>query len=385
MTLPKTSRAAVFLGAREPFVLQEFPVPKLESGDVLVEVLLCTICGSDLHTYHGRRSAPTPSVLGHEIVGRLVWPETIIDGIGNTVRAGERLLWSLSLPCGSCTFCVTGLPQKCERLRKYGHEAITPEWALSGGLADYCVLRSGTFVVGVPEAVPDTLAAPAGCATATVAGAIDASGDLKGKSVLVVGAGVLGLTACAMLDAAGAGAVMVADTDIERAAQGSEFGARRGLDASLSIEDFVQSVRDVTGGQGADVVFELAGANPAVERAIKSVRTGGLGLLIGSVYPQVPLPISIEDIVRRRLTVRGIYNYAPADLVRAVKFLSSDAERYPLADLIEASFPLDAVNQAFDFPSSGVRYRVAVAPGENRESDRETKAVEAPLMERSRA
>jgi len=340
-------------------------IPTLSQGEVLVEVLLCTICGSDLHTYHGRRCAPSPSILGHEIVGRLVSPETVIDSVGQRVRAGERLLWSLSVSCGTCTFCRSGLPQKCASLRKYGHEAITEEWALSGGLADFCVLRAGTFFVRIPDSIPDELVAPASCATATVASALHAAGDVRAKQVLVIGAGVLGLTACAMLNASGARKVLAADTALGRAKASLAFGAHDFFDASLPLDSFSEAVREASEGYGVDIVLDLAGANSAAERSLASLRPGGLCLLVGAVFPQDPLPVSTEDLVRRRLTMRGIYNYAPADLLRALDFLASDAARYPLADLVETSFPLDEVNQAFEYAETAARYRVAVRPNHN--------------------
>lgn len=369
MNIPKTSRAAVFYGAGQLFELREFAIPTLAPGDILVKVAMCTVCASDLHTYSGRRTGPSPVVLGHEIVGALAWPPTVTDGLGRNVRSGERLIWSLAISCRDCVFCKRNLPQKCESLLKYGHQALSPEWSLSGGLSEYCVLRAGTFFVGIPEDMPNNLAAPASCATATVAAALNAAGDLRGARVLMLGAGPLGLTACAMLDAAGAKQIIVADANIERAQHALQFGATDLVHATLPVKEFAHAVQDVSRQYGADIVLELAGENSATQRAIRSTRPGGQCLLIGSVYPQEPLAISVEDIVRRMLILRGIYNYAPADLSRAVTFLLEHGHRYPLQSMVGEVFPLEEVEEAFDFAGSAAVYRVAVCPVPERRTE----------------
>lgn len=369
MSLPSTSVAAVFRSAEAPFELQEVNIPALPSGSVLVEVLLCTICGSDLHTYHGRRSVPTPSVLGHEVVGRLVWPECVVDGAGKMVHAGDRLIWSLASSCGHCTFCESGLPQKCEQLVKYGHHAMSATWSLSGGLAKHCVIVPGTFYLAIPDDLPDTLAAPATCATATVSAAFSRAGDVTGKTVLVMGAGMLGSTACAMFDAAGAKSVIVADANAERAQSAKAFGAQVVIDASLPVEEFVKAIQDVNDGYGADIVLELAGANAAVERAISSTGVGGTCILVGSVYPQPPLPVVIEHVVRRMLNIRGVYNYAPKDLIHAVEFLRTTGAKYPFETLVEGNYSLSEVQEAFEMAGSqAAPYRVAVRPNHSGEA-----------------
>jgi putative phosphonate catabolism associated alcohol dehydrogenase len=363
MNLPSASLACVFHSPGQPFELREIPIPALQRGTLLVAVQACTICGSDLHTYTGRRSARTPTILGHEMVGRLVWPDKVTDGAGETLRAGERLVWGLAAFCGRCFYCTSQLPQKCESLVKYGHQALSPEWPLSGGLAEYCMIVPGTYFLKVSEEIPDELAAPAACATATVAAAIARVGEVAGKTVLVMGAGMLGLMACAVLDAMGAGTVLAADAAVDRARAASRFGARQTLDARVPLEEFADAVREHTESRGADIVLELAGVNAAVARALRSTRIGGTCILVGSVFPQQPLPVLAEEIVRRMITVSGVYNYAPADLKQALAFLSGDAHRYPLLDLVGGSFSLHETQNAFELAGSpDAPYRVTVLP-----------------------
>src|SRR6476660_9543883 len=121
--------AAIFVGHVHPLELREFPVPKPAAGETIVTITCSTICGSDVHTWHGRRNEPTPCVLGHEIVGRIAAfgpsaPRSDLRGM--PLREGDRITWTLAASCGECFFCRRGLPQKCESLFKYGHSSIAP-------------------------------------------------------------------------------------------------------------------------------------------------------------------------------------------------------------------------------------------------------------------
>ena len=175
-------------------------LPAPEHSEVLVEVVACTFCGSDLHSLHGRRAVPVPTILGHEVLGKIAaFGPTAVrhDAAGEPMNVGDRVTWAIVASCGECFYCRRSLPQKCERQTKYGHEPLRPGRELTGGLADHCVLAPGTAIFRVPEQLPDATACPANCATATVAAALEAAGQVAGRSVLVMGCGMLGLTATA--------------------------------------------------------------------------------------------------------------------------------------------------------------------------------------------
>src|SRR5262245_9618669 len=109
--------AMVFAGAGQPLETLQFPVPTPRGTEVLVRVTCCTLCRSDLHTHAGRRVEATPTVLGHEMVGRIeaFGPESPRrDANGVPVALGNRVSWSIAVGCGSCFFCQDDLPQKCE-------------------------------------------------------------------------------------------------------------------------------------------------------------------------------------------------------------------------------------------------------------------------------
>src|SRR5689334_9209261 len=132
-----TTRAMVFTGAGEPLQPRDFHLPEPQGEEIRVQVTCCTLCGSDLHTFAGHRTTPTPTILGHEIIGTIsaFGPDAEPkDYHGVPLHLGDRVTWSLAASCGDCFYCENDLPQKCERLFKYGHEALRPGHELSGGL-----------------------------------------------------------------------------------------------------------------------------------------------------------------------------------------------------------------------------------------------------------
>ena len=198
--LPAISRAAVFHAVGQPLTLETFPIPQPQASEAIVRVRCATVCGSDLHSFYGRRHAPVPSVLGHEMVAEIVaaGPDGVSDFRGRPLALGDRVTWSMVWSCGECFYCRHGLRPKCERLLKFGHEQIVPGRALIGGLAEYCHLPQRTAIFKVPQNVPDAVASPANCATSTVAAVFRNAGPCRGQTVVIHGAGMLGLTACAM-------------------------------------------------------------------------------------------------------------------------------------------------------------------------------------------
>jgi putative phosphonate catabolism associated alcohol dehydrogenase len=371
---PSDIRAAIFDAPGSPFRVEPVSRPVLGDGEALIRVSLCTVCGSDLHTFTGRRKEKTPCVLGHEPVG--VVEEVngdLRDVRGEPVHVGDRVVWSVAVSCGACFFCKHGLPQKCESLRKYGHEAILPQCGPVGGLSTHCHLLKGTAIVRVPLELPDAVAAPAGCATATIAAAFRTANltpqppSLGGKgvgglgsspTVVIFGLGMLGLTACAWLESRGATAI-ACDVSDTRLSQAARFGARH-LAKPDALLDLVKSL---THGRGADVAIELSGSPEASAAALDVLRVGGTAVWVGAVSPTPPVPAFPEAIVRRCLTVTGVHNYAPQDLATAVEFLAANHTRFPFAELVAKSFPLAEVNDAFHFAEAERPVRVAIACG----------------------
>lgn len=349
--------AAVFHSPGTPLQIQTFAWPKLGDGEAVVEITCCTLCGSDFHSLQGTRPVETPMVLGHEIIGRLVEVQSVLLDInGDRLRKGDRVGWSVAASCDDCFFCNEGIPQKCARLVKFGHQSVNSGHPLSGGLATHCHLVRGTQIVKIPDEIPDLVACPASCATATVAAALRVAGNCCGKSVAIFGAGMLGLTAVAMAKEVGATQIFVSDPDPMRAKLSRQFGGTSTDISELTTEN---------GGRGCDVAMEMSGATPAIESALSSLRTGGRLVLVGSVFPGDPFPFSPEQIVRRLLRIEGIHNYTPKDLVTAVGFLHRSHRLFPFASLVSKEYPLSDVNLAIEEAKKNRPIRVAIRPNSN--------------------
>jgi len=360
--------AMAWLGVGLPHEALAVPGVALAPHDVLVAVEMSTICGSDIHTVQGHRHAPTPLVLGHESVGRII---AIGDEGAHTVdgaqlHIGDRVVWSVTVSCGHCDRCLAGRTQKCRTLAKYGHARIEPRWELTGGFAGHVHLRTGTAIVRVPEALPAAALAPVSCATATAWAGLargaalrghrlpDPSGwagedaeALAGERVLVLGAGLVGLTAAVIAAEHGA-QVQLADPNPARRA----FAERFALTA-VSPDDVAE--------EGYDLVIEASGY--AVAGALDAVDVGGAVVLLGSVFPADPVPLDAERIVRGLVTVAGVHNYTGAELHAAAGFMAGRGRAHPFADAVDAVHPLAAVDAALvQAAAPGAPLRVGLTP-----------------------
>ena len=337
-----TARAAIFDAAGQPFRIKELPLPAcLNAGEVVVEIALSTICGSDLHTYSGKRIEPTPCVLGHEGVGRV-----IAAGAGCERWVNRRVTWCSADSCGQCAACTEwDLPQKCTQVFKYGHATLHEGSGLHGTYATHIVLRAGTLLVEVPEHVPDAVAASANCSLATMANVTEHLPSPCHVAV-VQGAGLLGLHGCALLRAAGVERVIVVDTDEARLARVAEFGGEPMMSADLPAKC-------------ADVVIEAAGVASIVREGLRLLRPGGHYLFVGMVHPDSALDIICEAIIRGCVSVRGFHNYAPCHLERAVEFLANSKQ--PWASLVSPPLPLNQLDEGFRLSATRRWARVAIS------------------------
>ena len=350
----QTCRAAVFRAPGAPLELQEFDIPRPAEREALVQITLCTICGSDLHTIRGKRNEPTPAILGHEILGKVTefGDPPPLDVDGNPLRKGDRVTWSTCVSCSRCDRCNAGFPQKCRTLFKYGHAVAEGRYALSGGLAEYILLRRGSAVIPLSDALADQVACPVNCATATIAAAYRIADQVAGKRILVLGAGMLGLTAAAFGKWRQASEVTVCDLDAGRLQKASALGADNIVDwKSHDLDDSLP-----------EIVLECSGAPDAVELACHVGDIGSKVILVGSVKQSPPVPLDAQNTVRACLSIHGIHNYTPKDLGTAVEFLLHSSGRFPLAELVETTYPLTAVNDAIEFAFENRPIRVAIRP-----------------------
>ena len=355
---------SLFHGAGTPMECRCVLTPDVEPGHVLVRVTLATICGSDLHTVSGRRDAPTPCVLGHAGVGVVVDAAESADAGGAPLEPGDRITWSLMATCGQCSYCgPRGLPQKCDALSKYGHARYDSAHDLNGCFADHILLKPGTRIYQLPDAVTDEEAVPLNCAGATIVGGLDAVDARAGESAVVLGAGMLGLYAAARLSDLGYETVAVVDRTESRLRQASAFGATHTFQiGGERPADIEAALKELTGGRGPDLAVEVSGNPAALTSAVDWLGVGGRCLTLGYVYPGSDVAFDAQRLVTKCLTLRGLHNYTPEALGDALAFVAATRERFPFHALVDPTYPLSDLDAAFEHAAGGDAIRVGVAP-----------------------
>ncbi|MBN2307795.1 MAG: zinc-binding dehydrogenase [Candidatus Hydrogenedentes bacterium] len=353
-----TTTVQIFDGPGQPLRREAWPIPEaLQDGEVLVGIALATICGSDLHTVSGQRTEPTPAILGHEAVGRV-----LRKGRGRPELAeGTRVTWSIADSCGRCPACTEfGLPQKCDALFKYGHAAVTNGSGLNGCYAGHILLRAGTHIVPVPDNVSDPMAAPINCALATMVNALSYV-PAPCRTAVIQGAGMLGLYGAALLRDRGADAVFCVDVQEGRLELAESFGATP-IDGRPGRYEQARARIEQAAPRGVDAVIEVAGKADLVPEGVRLLRPGGHYAFIGMVHPNSALPLTGEAVIRKCLTIHGTHNYGPEHLDEAVAFLARTVDAYPYESLVSAPYRLDEIESALDAARSQQWARVAVAP-----------------------
>jgi putative phosphonate catabolism associated alcohol dehydrogenase len=328
--------------------------PELGEGEVLVKILLSTICGSDLHTIEGKRKEDTPCILGHEAVG-----EIIEINSRNEFAIGDRVTWTIADSCGECPACTEyGLPQKCTELFKYGHASIHNGSGLNGCYASHIHIRKGTHLVKLPASVTNEMAAPANCALSTMVNAISQMKSIP-KSAVIQGGGLLGIYTCGLLKEKGVEQIFCLEINKDRFSLIEAFGATvvDAKDAEKATNFILEQLPE-----GVDVVFEVAGVKELVPQGLKLLRFGGEYILAGLVHPNSQLTITAEQIIRKCLKIIGVHNYAPWHLEEAVSFLARNRDRFPFHSLVSPAYPLEDLADAVVEAQSQKWARVSVRP-----------------------
>lgn len=367
MNHPTEALTVVFHADGTRLELHQGAVPRPTFGEILIRTEFATLCRSDLLTYTGKRKEKDPTILGHEFTGRVVsigGDLPLYDLRGKELLPGDRITAGIFAADPASEMSMRGMPQKSADLFKYGHERYTAECGHHGGLSEYILLRKHTPVVILQEdRLSDPLASILNCAVATVAASIRCAGSVAGKKVLVTGAGMLGLVACAMAHADGADCVHTIDLSADRIRRAFQFGADRAWPAGGEWVDGIRA--EWMAAYPYDIVLDFTGSPEVMARGLDLLSIGGTAVWVGATYPQPAVPLLAEQIVRRLLTIRGIHNYNAADLLRAVDFMESHHDKYPFETLVEGAFPLTGAAAAFDCALHHHPYRAGIRCSHN--------------------
>ena len=351
-------RAARFHGMSD-IRIEDVDVPTIKEPDeVLVEVLWCGICGTDLHEYlvgpivtpvdpHPLTGATLPQTLGHEFSARVVEAGARVTD----VRVGDRVAVMPAIVCGRCTSCRQGLGHLCVRFACTGLSAET------GGLARYAVLKEYQ-VSRLPDTVSDLEGAVVEPASVAAYG-IDRVGVRGGDVVLVIGAGPIGVLSAMYADALGASTVVIAEPNPNRAALARRMDIGPVVDPTT--EGFADLLRDLTDGGGADVVAECSGTTPGLTTAMDSVRTRGS--IVQTGLHTRPATIDAMRLSEKDISYVGSWCYLITDWPRIIRLIA--AGKYPVGKAVTATIGLEAVvTQGFDVlvNPTGDQLKILVSP-----------------------
>jgi putative phosphonate catabolism associated alcohol dehydrogenase len=338
-------------------------VPPLRQGEILVRNEYTTLCRSDLNTFCGKRTEKAPTILGHEIVGVIeeLGPDApAADCRGRPLREGDRVTWAIYASDPDSALARAGIPQKAPGLFKYGHEQILSDSHLHGGLADYCILRRHTPVIAITAEIPLPVLALINCSVATVAGALRLAGAVAGRNVLVAGAGMLGVIACAMSRSQGARHILALDVNDARLETARQCGANFVLNVAKEGGSTKERIAALAADLDLSVALDFSGVPETMELILPPLGIGGTAILVGATFPQRALAIDAERLVRNLHTVRGLHNYNQQDFIAAVEFMERQHRDYPFAGLVEDAFDLSSVDAAFERGVNTGAYRIGV-------------------------
>ena len=351
---PATCRAAVVRTFGAPIVIEEVPIPgEIEPGAILARIEMCSICGTDVHLWQGSLSTKVelPVILGHEMVGRIVamGSGTARDSVGQPLRAGDRITWTHT-SCGSCFFCtVAQEPTLCANARRYMYERMDRPPYLLGGFAEYGYVLPDAGRIRVPDDLPNELASLSSCALRSVMNAFDALGAISpADTVVIQGAGPLGLLATAVAKVSGARRVVTIGAPDARLAIASVFGA----DETISIdrtspEERVDAVRVLTAGRGADIVMEFTGHPAAFNEGLDLIRRGGRYVVVGQLGAGTTT-FRPALIVSKQLRILGSLSGRAKAYWKALDFLSAHRKAVPFERMISTRYSLGDVNIAME-------------------------------------
>lgn len=326
--------------------VEQRPRPKIGNGELLLKVFACGICGSDTMEWYRMRKAP--NVLGHEAVG-------VIEEVGDdveTFKPKERIFVSHHVPCNTCNYCLKGEHTACETLHTTN---LDP-----GGFAEYTRVPKlnvdrGVFPLPIDMTYHEgVFIEPLAC----VLRGQRRLGIRPGDTVLVLGSGVSGLLHIQLTLNFGAAQVIATDINDYRLKAAERFGADTVINAR---DDVSRIVKEVNEGKNADHVIVSTAALPAIDQAFQSVDDGGKILIFAPTPPGVEIPLNINDLWSRQVTLTTSYAAAPSDLIDALELIR--AGRIQVREMITHKLGLSEIDRGFRLVAeAGESLKVVVEP-----------------------
>jgi len=331
----------------------QVPQPKCGNGEILVKVDACAVCGTDMKAFFsGNPRIVAPKIMGHEFTGKVV---EIGKKAKGKFRKGDRVVMATSISCGKCSYCRRGWNNLCADIKPMG-------FFYEGGMAGYVVIPERAIANGHLVKVPGrvkpehaALAEPLSCAV----NSMENCDVKKGDTVVVIGAGPMGIMNGCVAREFGAKKIIMAEVNTDRLRQCEAFGFDRLVNPST--EDLIKIVKDETSGLGADVVVVAAPAAAPQEQAPALARKRGTICLFASL-PSGKSNITIDSrtVHYGELRIVGTSDSTPAQVKKAVKLISGGS--MPANKLVTHVLDLFEFEKAFELMKSGESLRVVLKP-----------------------
>ncbi|MFI5266152.1 MAG: zinc-binding dehydrogenase [Chloroflexota bacterium] len=359
------SLAAVVTTIQQPLEVRPVPIPEVEPGGVLIKVDAATLCGTDVHVWEGVSALPdgTPYIPGHETCGTIVEiGGQRKDLLNEPLKVGDRIIATYPF-CGHCYYCtVARQAVLCPNVVPYGRVRCDKAPYLLGGCAQHHYFPPGCDIIRVPHEVSSPLAASAACALRTIMHGFEKLGHLGSHdTVLVQGAGPVGLYAAAVARDRGANKVLMIGAPADRLRVAKGFG----VDDSLNLDDEPDAAKrkdwvlERTNGRGPDVVLQCAGS-PAIVEGLDLVRRGGRLVSIGATGGTITIPGAV--FTAKYVDVIGIVMAEGRHFYEAINFLATRKREFSFDQMITGTYGLDGVTEALQAMAEFREVKPVVVP-----------------------
>ncbi len=343
----ETMKAGAILEVKEAKMVEiEKPVPG--KGEVLIRIRACALCTFEQRAFSGVKQFPMPYLGGHEVAGEIA---EVGEGVLAKWSVGKKVAVRTITRCGQCDFCHMGEDTMCTEIGKAGRQVKEMEGI--GGLAEYFLVKPD-MLFPLHEELPyeiGALAEPLAC----VIHSIDQAEIDLGDTVVVIGAGIMGLLHLQLALLKGA-RVLVVEVDEARRKMAMDLGASQTLDPMAT--DMVSFVKDFTDGSGAEVVICTPAISKLAEDSVQMVTKMGRVVLYGSFHPDTPLSLSPNQIHYSQIRLTGAVNPGSKDFLRATKMINAGI--IDVGHYVDTTFPLAEIQEAYESAIKPGRFRVVV-------------------------
>lgn len=359
--MSRNAKAVLCRELNQPVVVETIEVESPRRNEVMIQLAACGVCHSDLSATNGTIAFPPPLVLGHEGGGVVV---EVGEGV-TELAVGDHVVSSFVSMCGRCRYCVTGRPELCDQAAKAlytlpdgtvrtrdGAGQSLNVFSACGVMAEYATLHVDNVVKILPD-MPLDRAALVSCGVMTGVGAVFNTAQVApGSSVVVFGAGGVGLNVIQGCAIAGATTIVAVDTQDHKLEMALSFGATYVLNATKE-ENIVKSLKKLTGG-GPDYAFECIGLGKVVADAYRSLRKGGTAVVIGVARGEDTTSLRTASLTFEEKTLTGSYFGSARPREDFPKLIAMyQAGRLKLDELITRTYTIDEAPQAFEDLAAG--------------------------------